>query len=232
MFRVLTALILTLTIYSFPGCGKKNENPQDKQVEKSEDKDDQKTGFKKLDDFVDNMKKMTNDLKEGKEVEVVDFRDLKALLPENIGDLKRTNSSGEKTNAFGINVSKAEGKYSDEPVEGEQPISIDVEITDLGNVKGWAGLAMWAWTFSDIDKESDEGYEKTFKSGNNKGLESYNNSSKSGKIEMFVAERFMVKVEGNNVSMEAIKGALDEIGISNLEQMKDKGVTYKEDAAK
>ena len=227
MFRLFISIILTISVLLISGCGKKTENPQDQEVEKSTD-DDQKTGFKKLDDFVDNMKKMSEEMKEGKKVEVVDFRNLKVLLPENIGDLKRTNSSGEKTNAFGINVSKAEGKYSDEPAEGEQPKRIEIEITDLGNVKGWAGLAMWAWTMSDIDKETDNGYEKTFKSGDNKGFESYNYQNKSGKIEMFVAKRFMVKVEGYNVEMQSIKNAFDEIGISKLEDMRDEGVTYEE----
>ena len=227
MFRLFISIILSFFVFFISGCGKKSENPQDKQVEKSTD-DDQKTGFKKLDEFVDNMKQMNEDMKEGKKVEVVDFRDLKELLPENIGDLKRTNSSGEKTDAFGINVSKAEGKYSDEPAEGEQPQRIDVEITDLGNVQGWTGLAMWGWTMASIDKESDDSYEKTFKSGDNKGYESYNYQSKSGKVEMFVAKRFMLKVEGYNVEMQSIKNAVNEIGVSKLEEMKDKGVTYEE----
>ena len=228
MFRITILLLLAFSLFYSSGCGKKNENPQDQNTEKSVDDDNQKTGFKKLDDFVDNVKKMQKDLEEGKEVEVVDFRDLKKLLPESIEDLKRISASGEKSNSMGINVSKTEGKYSDEPTEGEQPKKLEIKITDLGNVKGWAGIAMFAWTMADIDKETDDGYEKTFKSGENKGYESYNNKSKSGKVEMFIAERFMLSVEGHNVSMELVKNAVDEIGISNLEQMKDKGVTYKE----
>ena len=47
-------------------------------------------------------------------VEPVDFRDLKAMLPESIGSMKRTAAEGEKSGAMGIVVSHAEGRYEND----------------------------------------------------------------------------------------------------------------------
>ena len=83
---------------------------------------------------------------------------MKALLPEAIGDLKRNNIEGEKVAAMGMNISKANADYSD----AENNISIDINITDLGNISGLSGLAAYGWYMVDIDKETETGYEKTF----------------------------------------------------------------------
>lgn len=94
------------------------KNNRYKPAEEQNDDEDTKTGIKDLDDFVDNMKELQENFEDGKEVETVNFRALKALLPEELDGLSRTSASGEKTNAFGINVSKAEGEYKTEDKSG------------------------------------------------------------------------------------------------------------------
>ncbi|MSO21892.1 MAG: hypothetical protein EXQ58_01280 [Acidobacteria bacterium] len=47
----------------------------------------------------------------GKKVTPVDFRELKALLPEALPGMRRTQAEGEKAAAMGLNISKAEGEY-------------------------------------------------------------------------------------------------------------------------
>ena len=51
---------------------------------------------------------------DGEAKEVVNFRDLKSLMPEKMLGMERTDFSGEKAGAFGFNVSKAEAEYRDE----------------------------------------------------------------------------------------------------------------------
>lgn len=209
MSKLFSILILSALILS--GCGKGGDQPNEKEQA------DDKTGIKSLDDFVDNMKEVEKNMEEGKKYEVVDFRDLKSLLPESVGDLKRTNAEGEKTGAMGFTISKAEADYNNEDYSQR----IDIEITDMTGASGYAGLAAWGWAMADIDKETESGYEKTVKYKGHKAFEKYNHQDQYGSIEVLVSGRFMVSVNGNNVPMEVIKSAIDQIDIGRLEAMKE-----------
>lgn len=197
------------------GCGENKQNPESQtgNTQSGDKKSD-------LENFTENMKNLSESFNEGKKVNPVDFRELKALLPEKIANLKRTNASGEKSSAMGINISRAEADYNDE--KGNK--SIDVEITDLGSVSGLTAFAAYGWYMADIDKETDTGYEKTFMYKGNKGYEKYDNNSQNGEISVLVAKRFVVELNGNNISMDELKSALDMIDIGKLESMKDIGV--------
>jgi len=219
--KLVSILLLSLLILLW-GCGKSGENePTDKP--KTEDKETKKTGIKGLDEFVDKMEELSEEYEEGREVEVVDFRTLKEMLPENVGDLKRTSATGEKNSAMGFTVSQTEGDYTLE--DGSQRITI--KIMDMGSVKGWAGLAAWGWTLGEVDRETETGYEKTITYKGHKGYEKYDNEYQNGSIEVLIAKRYMVSVDGDNVPMDLIKEALDEIDVGKLEGMKDAGLKTK-----
>jgi hypothetical protein len=220
MFKKIPTLILLSFLFIIWGCGSNEGDPEkdnrDKPANEENDDDDSKTGIKGLDDFVDNMKEMQENFEEGKEVETVNFRELKALLPEELDGLNRTGASGEKSNAFGINVSKAEGEYKSE----DRSSRIKITLVDMGSMSGWAGLAAFGWTMAEIDKETEDGYERTIEYKGYKGFEEYNTKRNNGKKEIMVAKRFMVTVEGDNVAMEVIDEAMDEIDLDVLEEMK------------
>ena len=220
MFKKIPALLLLSFLFIMWGCGSNegdpDKNDRDKPGKEQNDDEDTKTGFKGLDDFVDNMKELQENFEEGKEVETVNFRELKALLPDELDGLNRTSSSGEKTNAFGIKVSKAEGEYKSE----DKSSRIKITIVDMGSMSGWAGLAAFGWTMAEIDKETEDGYERTIEYKGYKGFEKYNTKRNYGKKEIMVAKRFMVTVEGDNVPMEAIDDGMDEIDLDDLEEMK------------
>jgi hypothetical protein len=213
--KIIYILFLTSLLILW-GCGKSgNDQPNENQKTESEEK----TGIKSLDDFVDNMKEVQKNMEEGKKYEVVDFRELKELLPESIGDLKRKNAQGEKNSAMGFTISHAEADYTND--DGSQ--NIDIEITDLTGASGLAGFAAWGWAMAEIDKESETGYEKTTKYKGHKAYEKYDNEYQDGSIEVLVSGRYMVSVQGNNVPMDIIKNAMDEIDIGKLEAMKEAG---------
>ena len=222
--KILTLLLLSFLFIMWgcdkPGKNNKSDEPTDetssRDVDKDNDDKDTKTGIKGLDDFVDNMKEMQENFEEGKEVETVNFRELKALLPAELDGLRRTSASGEKTNAFGMNVSKAEGEFKSE----DNSSSIKITIVDMGSMRGFAGLAAFGWTMTEIDKETEHGYERTIEYKGCKGIEEYDTERNYGKKEIMAAKRFMVTVEGYNVTKEAIDDALDEVHIDELEQMK------------
>jgi hypothetical protein len=155
----------------------------------------------------------------GKKVETVDYKVLKDMLPGDVAGMKRTDATGEKTSAMGMQVSNAEGRYSND--NGQ---SMTIKITDIGSMTGLAGMAAYAWAATDMDRESDTGYEKTANFNGFKSHEKYDKSSKSGEISVLVGNRFVTEVSGNDVDMNALKDALSKVDLKKLDGMKGQGV--------
>ena len=153
----------------------------------------------------------------GTAVEPVDFRELKGLLPDGIGAMKRTSAEGEKGGGFGFVVSHAQARY-----EGGGG-SATLKITDPGNLSGMAAMAAM-WMNLELDKETDHGYEKTGSAGGRRFHEKYDKNSKSGEFTVIVGNRFLVEVNGNGIDMPAMKKAVETINLAKLESMKDVGV--------
>jgi hypothetical protein len=225
----LALLISILLFVLFIGCDKKltdednqesspktNDNSDSEDMETDEDKDKDKD----YDDFVEGMKNLKEMMKGGKDVKVIDSKKLKEFLPEEIEGMKRTNTTNENTNAFGINISQTEAQFKSE--EGNQDITIS--ITDMGSMKGLAGLAAFAWAYADVDKETETGYERTTKYSGYKAFEKYNTESNSGSIEVLVGKRFTVKAEGYNVPVGKIQSAIEEVNLDDLESKKNEGI--------
>lgn len=166
------------------------------------------------------MKEMEEAMSGGDKVEPVSFRVLKAMLPEDLPGMERTDASGEKTSAFGVKVSEAQAQYLSE--EGGK---IEIKITDMGSVKGVVGMARFGWAMAEFERESDRGYEKTTTFDGHKALEKYTYDTERGEIQILVAERFIVDVRGRGVEMEAILSAARTIDLDELASMKSEGVT-------
>ena len=225
--RITQLLVLILALTLIFSCGKSQKQKEleraAKKLEKAS-KEMAEAGEEMArggaEAITEGMKKMGEALGGGEKVEPVDFRDLKELLPKSLPSMKRMDATGERTKAFGIHVSKAEGNY--ESRDGDS--SIDIEIVDMGSIKGLTAMATLGWAFADIDRETDSGYEKSTEYSGHKAFEEYDKDDQSGKIHVLVAKRFHVEVKGYGVKMKAIKKALDEINIRKLEKMKDFGV--------
>ena len=190
----------------FTGCGGKSEE------EKAEE--DAKVS---VSDAVGAMKEIAEQAEEQQKngpVETIDFRKLKELLPADADGLARKEATGEKTGTMGFNISTAKGRY--ENSDGSE--SIELDIVDAGGTGAMMGMA--AWSMIDVDKETENGYEKTGKMGDYKTYEKYDNGNKSGEIAVLVNKRFIVTAKGNGVSMDKIKGTLDDIDLGKLADMK------------
>ena len=175
-------------------------------------KEEEKTEAKSVEDMVENITKEAEKMSNEKPKEVVDAKLLKELLPSDADGLPRKEASSQKTGAMGFNVSTAEGRYK----EGDS--SIEVNIIDVAGTGALMGMA--AWSMIDMDKETEDGYEKTTKYKGNKAYEKYDNKSKDGEIAVIVASRFVVTVKGNNVGIDKIKATLEDIDLGRLEDMK------------
>lgn len=146
--------------------------------------------------------------------QTVDFRKLKELLPEKLGELKRTHAKGQKNSAMGITVSEAEGRY-----EGPGDASAVVELSDTAGMGGLGAFAQMAFA-GDIDSESDTGYEKTYAYKGWRVMEQYDSEDRSGEISTMVEGRFMVKISMQNIKPEQLKAALDALDLKKLAALK------------
>ena len=145
---------------------------------------------------------------------LVDFRELKALLPQTIGALQRTSAEGEKSSAMGFGVSKATAKY-----KGDGDARMRVELIDTAGVGGMA-IAAFGLAGLEVDKETEHGYERTSTVGGRKLFEKYNRQSRRGEIKALIGNRFVVEIDGDDVPMETIKEALtSKLDLARLEAL-------------
>lgn len=144
----------------------------------------------------------------------VDFRELRALLPEKLGELKRTSAKGQRNAAMGISISEAEGVY-----EGPKDAGATVKLADMGGMGGLGALAQ-VGMIPDMDSESDTGYERSYMHKGLKVMERYDSQDRSGEITAIVGGRFSVQITMRNINPEALKAAMDAVDVKKLAALK------------
>lgn len=143
---------------------------------------------------------------------------IKPFIPDSLDGLNRTQLSVQRTGALGMQMSTGSATYSD----GAQH-TINLEITDTGSLKGLVGFAA-GYGGTEQDTETDTGYDKLYKSGDQLIHEKWDNKSLSGEYGVIVADRFSVKVSGNGASIGELKSALSSLNLSGLAALKSEGV--------
>jgi hypothetical protein len=127
----------------------------------------------------------------GKVSEPVSFRDLQAALPT-VSGWTMDKPKGERMSAP-VAFSQTEARYSN----GKQ--SVEVKIVD--SAFNQILVAPWAmFLTTGYEKETDEGYEKSTTLAGHPGFEKWNQERKDGEINLVVAKRFLVSVEGESLT--------------------------------
>ena len=148
--------------------------------------------------------------------EPVNFRDLRAHLPAEIGGLAQGETGGETQSFGGFAISSAEADYPGD--DG----SFEVEVTDLGALPS-AAMFGAGWTMADIDRESGSVSERTVTFGGQRGYRTYDSERRAGEFSLFVADRFLVKVSGDGVDEAEIEAALRSVDLAGLAERRDEG---------
>jgi len=225
MYSKAGLIVLSLSFVLATACKSKEEKAAEETAKQMEAASKQmqeavKTGTANMGDAMAAMgAAVSGAANAGKKVETVDYKELKALLPESLPGMRRTDASGEKSSAMGMQISNAEGRY-----RSDEGSSVTVKIADIGSMTGLAGMTAYAWARVDVDRESDSGYEKTATFNGYKSHEKYDRQNKSGEISVLVGDRFVVEVDGNNVDIDVIKSALGKVDLGKLNSMKGQGV--------
>ncbi len=215
--RRLLCILLALLLTAWTGCGGGGE--QDQEAAPQENAGTPDPGDADTPQSMgEAMEQLGKAFGGGEGAEPIDFRKLKDLLPEDLPGMKRTNAEGQKSGAMGIKVSQAEATY-----EGDDG-RITITIVDMGTLKGAAMLG-YAWLMADIDRESDTGYERTTKY---KGYPAFEKMERYGdeenyEMQVVVGERFIVSIDGDNVSKKQAETARDRVDYGKLDGMKNEG---------
>jgi hypothetical protein len=152
----------------------------------------------------------------GVQFDVVDHAKLKALLPDELPGLVRSDVQAEKMEFGGISTSSASARYAS-PTDGAR--NITVSIRDTGNNFVYTAMAGWGTT----ERETATGYQKAGKVNGRLTRESFDKQGGEGEYMVLIGNRFSIETKGRNVDMAALKNAFDAISVAKLESMKDEG---------
>jgi len=139
-------------------------------------------------------------------------QDLKALLPETLGDMKRESFEASGGQAMGIAGSSAKARY----VAGDK--SVQLSITDLGGMGGMAALAGWA--NMTVDKETTDGIEKVYKDGSRTIREQYRKDGTQGEVTLILENGVLVEANGHGVNIGTLKGVVAGVDLGKIEALK------------
>lgn len=139
-------------------------------------------------------------------------QELKALLPENLGELKRDSIEAQGNQAMGMAGSSAKASYAADSQR------VKLSITDIGGMAGMAALAGWA--SSTLDRETQDRVEKVYKQGQRTVRERYRKDGSQGEYTVILANGVVVEADGRRVEMPTLKNIVEGLDLAKLEAMK------------
>ena len=137
--------------------------------------------------------------------------ELKAFLPESLGELKRVGIEAQSGGAMGINVSTAKAQYT----AGEK--RIELSIADTGGLAGLAAMAGWANLT--VDRETETDVEKVYKQGNRTVREEYRKDGSNSERSVVLANGLVIEAQGRSVAPALLKQATEALALTQLEAL-------------
>lgn len=138
-------------------------------------------------------------------------QELKALLPETIGDLPRKSFEAQGGQAMGIASSSAKGEYA----AGDRRVQLS--ITDTGGLAGLAALAGWA--NMTVDRETDGQVEKIYKQGKRTVREEYRKDGSRAEVTVILGNGVIVEAQGDKVAAADLKKIVEGVNLDKVEAM-------------
>lgn len=147
----------------------------------------------------------------------IDFRKLKEWMPTELNGLKRTECNGERNKINDMSITQCSATFKKEDKEGAP--EIQVQIIDYSNAEFAKGLSA-AWTAVEIDKESDDGFEKTLKVKGQPAMLRWQKENKHGEVQVLVGSRYIVTVTTENLPAEQVSKVAEGLALDKLADLK------------
>jgi hypothetical protein len=146
---------------------------------------------KGMEDFAKAMQGMATAMGGGKAADPVSFRELQTAFPT-VNGWTMDKPKGERMTSP-VAYSESETRYRNGDAQ------IEVKIVDSAFQQ--LLVAPWAmFLAAGYEKETDDGYEKSTTLNGHPGFEKWNDRRKSGELNLVVAKRFLVSVEGEQLA--------------------------------
>ena len=128
---------------------------------------------------------------DGKPVQPVTFQQLQTALPE-VAGWERSTPTGERMTAP-VPFSEAEADYK----AGDANVTVKIVDSAFSQML----IAPWSMFLSaGYEKQTSDGYEKSVSVNGNPGFERWNSADKDGELNIVVAKRYLVTVEGQDLT--------------------------------
>lgn len=202
-------ILLALAVLSLVAC-KKNE--ESKTNDSSTSIGDVVNGAKTLNNLTESMDDIQKNADKLKEMAPLSNDEIKAALPETVLGLKRTEYNAGNNAMVGLVT--ADAKYSDGTDK-----DIEVSIMDGAGEAGSGMISLLMMGLkAESEKNDEQGYEKTTNFNNIRATisEHKNGDLTESQIHYIVKDRYVIKIEGENYTLDQLKPVMDAINISAL----------------
>jgi hypothetical protein len=182
----------------FNACKDKNKVVT---TEKNEDGTTTTTSVnvKGMQESVDEMSKKIEELKQMKPMTM---EELKAILPEQLNGIAKTNYSANSTMGFSV----VEGEY-----KKDDTTSIKVSVYDCAGEAGSGIYSLNYFTKMNFEQESSDGYTKSVDFMGGKAVEEFKKNENRSTLTYTAKDRLLVTLTGENVSMDDLKKAAGQL---------------------
>ncbi|GGX04101.1 hypothetical protein [Aquimarina muelleri] len=207
MTKVLITLISILVLSS---CGK------DKKEEQEPGLFDIIEGVSDLRKVADEAEKIEEDNEKLMNTKPISNEEIKAFLPEQILEYPRKKFS--IGNQFMSEIRMGEAEY-----ESENGQKILLSIIDGAGEAGSSMIMLARLGFTqDFEEQNERGYKKSTTINGYKATEEIEkdayNDGENSKIELLIANRFLVSMEGDQVSLNELKKGFSQLNSKKLEE--------------
>jgi hypothetical protein len=151
-------------------------------------------------------------LKLGTAAPVIPADQLKLLLPEAVGDLRRTALDVRGGSALGLGGSTAKATYE------ANDHQLKLSITDAGGLAGLASIANWAKLT--IDRETHTQVEKVYKQGARTIRQDFLKDGSRSELTVLLPNGVIVQAQGRQIDMPTLEKTIENMALSKLEAMK------------
>ena len=151
--------------------------------------------LKKMQEGTDEMTKKTEELKK---LKPLSLDQLKALLPETLAGIKRTNYNANSAAGYAV----VEGDY-----QKDDTTNLKVMIYDCAGEAGAGMYTLTYWSAMNVQQESDKEYTKTVDFNGAKAVENYKKDQKESSLMYVANDRLLVALTGRNMDPSALKEA-------------------------
>jgi len=141
---------------------------------------------------------------------------LSDFFPSDLSGLKRLNLLADYNSDLGISACRAFADY----ISDDEKQSIRLSISDLGENTDPRSLPALAWFTTDINRDSVDRIERTAVYSGIKIFEQYYPDDGIGELQIILADRYIIDLDGFGVSYDMLREALQKLNLNQIKSMR------------